>query len=381
MYCIMRTEKRKRNALCGIQKEVNRSRSDHEEKGIDFDGSQIDWTKTDNNIYVLKNENWNRAITERLEAEGVKERKNSVVLIDTVFTASPIFFETHTQEEAADYFKDCLKFYINTFCQGDKTRIINCVIHVDETTSHMHIQSIPLYEDIKGMHLSAKSIMGNRAAFSNRQTEFFLECGLSRGMERGEICEGAEPRAHVEQRKHNRIVMEEENERLKNELSIRRQAAKAYETHKEAPEILSSTPEKKQITGKVIPATVTIKTEDFNRLEEMRMASEGIGNALNKMNELARKANTYTRVREAEARVKECEDRIQSMTTEKNYLLSTIESLKQEIQNVKEFFASFRHALEMLIPGIEQKVIELLQHQRERTEREQEYEWDGPELS
>lgn len=378
MYCIMRTEKRKRNALCGIQKEVNRTRSDHDERGIDFDGSQIDWTRTNNNISILKNDNWNRAITERLEAEGVKERKNSVVLIDTVFTASPIFFETHTQEEAADYFKDCLKFYINAFCQGDKTRIINAVIHVDETTSHMHIQSIPLYEDVKGMHLSAKSIMGNRADFSNRQTEFFIECGLSRGMERGEICEGVEPRAHIEQRKHNRIVMEEENERLKNELSIRRQAAKAYATHEEAPEILSSTPEKKNITGKTIPATVTIKQEDFNRLEEMRMASEGIGNALNKMNQLAKKANTYTRVREAEAKVKECEETIQSMTTEKRYLLSTIDGLKQEIQNIKEFFESFRYALEMLVPGIEHKVMELLQRQRER---EREYKHDGPELS
>ena len=378
MYCIMRTEKRKRNALCGIQKEVNRTRSDHDERGIDFDGSQIDWTRTNNNIYILKNDNWNRAITERLEAEGVKERKNSVVLIDTVFTASPIFFETHTQEEAADYFKDCLKFYINAFCQGDKTRIINAVIHVDETTSHMHIQSIPLYEDVKGMHLSAKSIMGNRADFSNRQTEFFIECGLSRGMERGEICEGVEPRAHIEQRKHNRIVMEEENERLKNELSIRRQAAKAYATHEEAPEILSSTPEKKNITGKTIPATVTIKQEDFNRLDEMRMASEGIGNALNIMNQLAKKANTYTRVREAEAKVKECEETIQSMNTEKRYLLSTIDGLKQEIQNIKEFFESFRHALEMLVPGIENKVMELLQRQRER---EREYKHDGPELS
>ena len=59
MYCIMRTEKRKRIALCGIQREVNRTRSDHEEKGIDFDGSQIDWAKTDNNIFIVKNENWN----------------------------------------------------------------------------------------------------------------------------------------------------------------------------------------------------------------------------------------------------------------------------------------------------------------------------------
>lgn len=378
MYCIMRTEKRKRIALCGLQREVNRTRADHEEKGIEFDGSQIDWTRTDNNIYIRKTDNWNRAITERLEAEGVKERKNSVVLLDTIFTASPEFFETHTTEEAAEYFKDCLKFYINAFCQGDKTRIISAVIHLDETTSHLHVASIPLYNDIKGMHLSAKSIMGNRVAFSNRQTEFFLECGLERGMERGEICEGVEPREHIEQRKYNRMVMEEENERLKTELSIRRLATKAYATHDEAPEILSSTPEKKNIAGKIIPATVTIKQEDFNRLDEMRMASEGIGNALNKMNELAKKANTYTRVREAEAKVKECEETIQSMTTEKNYLLSTIDGLKHELQNVKEFFASFRHALEMLIPGIEHKVIELLQRQRER---EREYEHDGPELS
>ena len=153
MFCILRTKKRKRAALSGLSKENNRTQSDHT-KGKDFYNSKIDWERTGDNIFLVKSEDWNASVTEQLDRFSVKERKNSVVILDSVFTASPEWFETHSKSEAADYFKDCLSFYIHTFCEDDKTRIINAVIHLDESTPHLHIQSIPIHTDEKGFHLS-----------------------------------------------------------------------------------------------------------------------------------------------------------------------------------------------------------------------------------
>ena len=80
-YCIMRVEKRKRAALYGLQIEANRTVADHE-KGRDFAASDIKWELTDFNMFLVKSENWNKAVTAAFkEAEG-QERKNSVVVLD-----------------------------------------------------------------------------------------------------------------------------------------------------------------------------------------------------------------------------------------------------------------------------------------------------------
>lgn len=200
MACgIMRIEKRRRSAVYGLQIEANRTQADHE-KGRDFDKSDIDWEQTPKNVHLIKTAKWNTAITERIAREGVKERKDSVVLLDGIYTASKDFFCKMSPSDVLRYFNDCLDYHVQEYCQGDRSRVINAVIHLDEETPHLHISSCPLYEDERGMHLSAKQIMGGQTSYRARQDRFYAQVSSHWGLDRGEIRDDAEKKLHTTKR-------------------------------------------------------------------------------------------------------------------------------------------------------------------------------------
>lgn len=169
-------------------------------KKREFERSDIDWSKTDENIFLIHTEQWNREITKQVKEAGAKDRKDSVVLLDGLYTASPEWFETHSKEEWINYFQDCLTFHRDYYGE----HVINAVIHLDEATPHMQVASIPLTDDGR---LSAKEIMGNRRDYRSRQNIFYDEVGKKYGLERGEIHD--QPRKHELSQK-GRIARNEE---------------------------------------------------------------------------------------------------------------------------------------------------------------------------
>lgn len=229
-YCVMNSQKQHRADVRGLQLECNREYANQ----ASYKGN-IDPQRTPENRYLVKSDDWNASISDVLEAEGVKENRASVVLVTTIYSASPEWFEQHTKEEAEAYFETCLEYERKT-----KGTPINAVIHWDEKTPHMHVATVPVvavqdtravpivmkdedgnemtdedgnpvYErytkgkskgqvkyrrekifDENGapvMHvgLSAKTVFGNKVAMSKRQTEFYEVCGKPFGMSRGEI--------------------------------------------------------------------------------------------------------------------------------------------------------------------------------------------------
>lgn len=212
MYGIMRVEKRGRADVYGIQLEANRTVEQHE-KGLEFDKSDIDWGKTDDNIFLVQTEQWNREITKvikRIETETRKKtRKDAVVLLDGLFTASPEFFEGKTTQEIKKYFEDCLDFYVKEYCQGDETRVLNAVIHLDETTPHMQVASIPVYTSESGNRLNAKIIMGNKTDYRKRQDRFFEAVSEKYGLERGEPASAINDKVHTTKREWQAATQEE----------------------------------------------------------------------------------------------------------------------------------------------------------------------------
>ena len=212
MYGIMRVEKRGRADVYGIQLEANRTVEQHE-KGLEFDKSDIDWGKTDDNIFFVQTEQWNREITKaikRIETEtGKKTRKDAVVLLDGLFTASPEFFEGKTTHEIKKYFEDCLDFYVKEYCQGDETRVLNAVIHLDEATPHMQVASIPVYTSESGNRLNAKIIMGNKTDYRKRQDRFFEAVSEKYGLERGEPASAINDKVHTTKREWQAATLEE----------------------------------------------------------------------------------------------------------------------------------------------------------------------------
>ena len=95
MYCIMNVDKQKRSAIHGLQLEANRQQGDNRE----FDNSDIDSSKTADNIFLRRCDSWNQEITRQIHAAGVRERKDSIVGITGVYTASPEWFRTHPKTE------------------------------------------------------------------------------------------------------------------------------------------------------------------------------------------------------------------------------------------------------------------------------------------
>ncbi len=196
MYGIMRVEKRKRSAVYGLQIEADRTPAEHKQ-GREFYASDIDWEKTTDNKYLVKTENWNRAITRTIKENSLKEKKDSVVMLDGIYTASPEFFKNKPKWMYESFFDECLAFHVQEYCQGDRSRVLNAVIHYDETTPHLHISSIPLYQDEKGAHLSAKIIMGNKGDYSKHQDRFYEQVSSKYELERGEIKDALEKKTHV----------------------------------------------------------------------------------------------------------------------------------------------------------------------------------------
>lgn len=186
MFCIMRTEKRKRTDLGGIQKENTRTATEYNNKvspGMDI-----------LNVTLRESNNWLRDIDNEIKTAGARTRSNSVLALDTLYTASSEFFQGKTNEENDTFFRDCLKFHERHF-----GHIISAIIHYDETTPHLHVISVPLTQDGR---LSARDVIGNKAKMSKAQDEFFEQVGKGYGLERGIHMDGQEKKKHISAQEH-----------------------------------------------------------------------------------------------------------------------------------------------------------------------------------
>lgn len=240
-YCVMNVDKQGRAAIYGLQIEANREPEDDRE----FDRSDIDKSKTGENIFLRRTERWNEEITRQIKEAGVKERKDSVVAITGVYTASPEWFKSHSKDEWLEYFKNCLDFHDREY-----GRAFNAVIHLDETTPHMQVISVPIIADEKGIHLSAKIIMGNRDKYRRRQDLFYEQVGKKYGLERGEIGDPSIAKKHQDTMKHRSKelaaqISEQEKRIAENDRTIRSQDRRIDGI------TTAQIPEKKKMGGKV----------------------------------------------------------------------------------------------------------------------------------
>lgn len=186
MFCIMRTEKRKKSDLSGIQKENTRTATEYNNKvapGMDIF-----------NVTLKESNNWLQDINKEIQAAGAKARSNSVLALDTIYTASPNFFQGKTNQQNDDFFKDCLQFHQEHF-----GHIISAVIHYDETTPHLHVVSVPLTKDGR---LSARDVIGNKSKMSKTQDSFFEQVGRGYGLARGIHMDGQEKKQHISAQEH-----------------------------------------------------------------------------------------------------------------------------------------------------------------------------------
>lgn len=186
MYCIMRMEKRKKQDITGLQREATRTALEYNNRVMP--GMEI------YNQTLQHSDNWMADIEREIDAAGARTRSNSVVALDTIYTASPNFFKLNDTQTTDKFFQDCLNYHRQRY-----GHIVSAVVHYDEQTPHMHVLSVPLTRDGR---LSAREIVGNRVTMAHAQDEFFEQVGKGYGLERGVHMDGPEKRSHVSAQQH-----------------------------------------------------------------------------------------------------------------------------------------------------------------------------------
>ena len=342
MYGIHRIEKRSRSDVYGIQLEANRTRADYL-KGREFPASDIDWLKTSENVFLIKTDNWNKAIKDLIKDYDLKERKNSVVLLDSIYTASSEFFKDKSKAEIIEYFKECLEFHKKAY--GDF--IINAVIHFDEVKHgnnvHMHVASAPIVKNKKdnSYSLSARELMGGREHYRKRQDEFYNEVSSLWGLERGEVKDYSEVRKHIDKLEYEMQNAKIQAERAKAELNIRERVKNACEPIEDI-----------KIRKSKIGNTVSMDMTDYEKLKARAQTSQDLKNGLAALEKYAHETKDALAIEEkvitserekikAQAKCRQLEKSLeqaqQNMVNEKNRYNEQIKQLEQWFMIVKNW--------------------------------------------
>ena len=107
-----------------------------------------------------------------------KRRKDAVLAVEYVMSASPEWFVTATPEQEKALFQQSLQWLADKY---GADRIVTASIHRDETTPHLSAFVVPLTQDKR---LSAKEFIGSRDKMRADQTTY-AACVANLGLERG----------------------------------------------------------------------------------------------------------------------------------------------------------------------------------------------------
>ena len=109
-----------------------------------------------------------------------KRRKDAVLAVEYVMTASPEWFAQATPEQEKAFFQRSLQWLADKY---GADRIVTASIHRDEATPHLSAFVVPLTQDKR---LSAKEFIGSRDKMRADQTSYagrVADLGLERGIE------------------------------------------------------------------------------------------------------------------------------------------------------------------------------------------------------
>ena len=161
-YAIMRFAKYKGPEITNIEAHNERRKERY------ASNPDIDLSRSKHNFHLIEPPQRYRAEAERqISAAGCRTRKDSVRVVEILFTATPEFFKGKKLPEIRQYFEETLRFFVQ---YQSRETIISAVVHMDEKTAHMHLSFVPLTPDGR---LSAKEIVGNKKKLTWWQDKFW----------------------------------------------------------------------------------------------------------------------------------------------------------------------------------------------------------------
>ncbi len=174
-YAIMRFQKCAAGGVAAKNRHNERLKSEYKSN------PNIDRDRTKNNYHLVEpHGKYKQCYTEMIERAGCRTRSNSTVLVETLLTASPEFMNQLKPQEQRQFFERAAAFLYERI---GKENVVSAIVHMDETTPHMHLCFCPITKDGR---LSAKEILGNKADLSKWQDAFYEHMhGYYPSLERG----------------------------------------------------------------------------------------------------------------------------------------------------------------------------------------------------
>ena len=140
-YIICHMKKYQRDAVVGIERENER-----DENYRSKNNPQIDRERTPRNYHFIKPDDTytafiNQRITDLAPKRKVKD--DSVLMCSFFVGASPEFFVGKDRDDIGAFFFECTEFFAERY---GRENIISAIVHLDETTPHMHLNLMPVLE-------------------------------------------------------------------------------------------------------------------------------------------------------------------------------------------------------------------------------------------
>ena len=171
-YAIIRNEKLTRVEAQGAYIHNARRSKGHTNKDIDNGRTHL-------NFYCEKNKQTYIKEFDRIKKEYDLKghiRSNSIILCEMMITSDNEFFDKIGLEETKRYFRESYEFVCNYKNLGEKY-IVSAVVHLDETTPHMHLIYIPVIhtkdkEENEIDKICARDFWRGRDSYRDLQNEF-----------------------------------------------------------------------------------------------------------------------------------------------------------------------------------------------------------------
>ena len=201
-YLVCHMDKYQRNAIVGVERENERDANYKSARN-----PQIDNSRTSENYHVIKTKgSYLKRINARIKelAPKRKIKDDAVLMCSFILGSDKEFFDSLTTQQMHEFFHDVTDFFENRY---GTENILSAVVHLDETTPHMHLNLIPVFEG----RLCAKRLF-DRVELQCLQSDFHDNIGKKWGLKRGKIGSTAK---HLETTEFKLKKMKEEAEPVK----------------------------------------------------------------------------------------------------------------------------------------------------------------------
>lgn len=146
-------------------------RHNERKEGQKHRNRNIDPTRTKDNVWLTPDDGktFNERIQSILEENYTGKRKprwDSVKMCEITVQIGGDLAENGTEEEQVEALKQAFEELKETY---GETNIVSAVIHVDETTPHLHFDFVPI---TRKCGLSAREVVGDRAQMRKTQARF-----------------------------------------------------------------------------------------------------------------------------------------------------------------------------------------------------------------